>query len=78
KYWKLNLPQSDISDIFFSIEQINDFKGVLIIDEVEGINAQYFGTFLHAIRKAYHSRENHCLASVILVGVSNIVGVVSD
>jgi len=50
----------------------------LIIDEVEGINADYFGTFLHAIRSAYHTRQSHCLKSVILVGVSNIVGVISD
>jgi len=78
KFWQFNLPESDISDIFFKIEQRNDSKCVLIIDEVEGINPTYFGTFLHAIRKAYHSRQNHCLKSVILVGVSNIVGVVSD
>ncbi len=51
---------------------------MLIIDEVEGINKEYFGNFLHSIRNAYHSRENHCLKSIILVGVSNIVGVVSD
>ncbi len=48
------------------------------IDEVEGINKEYFGDFLHSIRNAYHSRENHCLKSVILVGVSNIVGIVQD
>jgi len=78
KFWQINLLESDISDIFFKIEQINDFKCVLIIDEVEGINPDYFGTFLHAIRKAYHTRQSHCLKSVILVGVSNIVGVVSD
>jgi len=78
KFWQFDLPESDISDIFFKIEQKNDSKCILIIDEVEGINSNYFGTFLHAIRKAYHSRQNHCLKSVILVGVSNIVGVVSD
>ena len=33
---------------------------------------------MHSIRNAYHSRENHCLKSVILVGVSNFVGVLSD
>ncbi len=78
KFWGTNLPESDVSDIFFKIEQISDSKNILIIDEVEGINPSYFGTFLHAIRKAYHSRNSHCLKSVILVGVSNIVGVVSD
>ena len=77
-FWGTNFQLTDISDIFYQIEQIQEQKLVLIIDEVEGINSEYFGTFLHAIRKAYHSRENHSLKSVILVGVSNIVGVVSD
>jgi len=78
KFWEMALPESDISDIFYSIEQAKDKTFVLVIDEVEGINEEYFGTFLHAIRKAYHSRQGHALKSVILVGVSNIVGVVSD
>ena len=77
-FWGTNFQLTDISDVFYQIEQIKEQKLVLIIDEVEGINFEYFGTFLHAIRKAYHSRENHSLKSVILVGVSNIVGVVSD
>jgi len=51
---------------------------VLIIDEVEGINPDYVNDFLHAIRSVYHSRENHALKSVILVGVSNITGVIQD
>ena len=68
----------DISQVFNEIERMPDEKLVLIIDEVEGINAEYFGTFLHGIRRAYHSRQTHSLKSVILVGVSNIVGVVSD
>jgi len=67
-----------LSQIFELIQTQKDQKCVLIIDEVEGINEEYFGDFLHSIRNAYHSRENHCLKSVILVGVSNIVGVVSD
>jgi hypothetical protein len=36
------------------------------------------GTFLHSIRNAYHSREKHSLKSVILVGVSNITGIIQD
>ncbi|MBI4645904.1 MAG: AAA-like domain-containing protein [Bacteroidia bacterium] len=78
KFWSTNFPESDISDLFYRIELQHDPKNVLIIDEVEGINPKYFGTFLHPIRKAYHSRQSHCLKSVILVGVSNIVGVVQD
>ncbi len=75
---KIQLIHENIQDIFLQIEQINDIKLVFVIDEVEGINSEYFGTFLDTIRNAYHSRQSHCLKSVILVGVSNIVGVVSD
>lgn len=61
------------------IESISEpYKLVLIIDEIEGLNPELFGPFLHTVRNLYHSREEHCLKSVILVGVSNIVGVVSD
>ena len=78
KYWSTDFQITNISKIFYEIEACKDQKCVLIIDEVEGINKEYFGDFLHSIRNAYHTRENHCLKSVILVGVSNIVGVVSD
>ncbi len=78
KFWGTNFEITDISKTFNEIENINDKKYVLIIDEVEGINAEYFGAFLHSIRRVYHTRQSHGLKSVILVGVSNIVGVVSD
>jgi len=78
KYWKTSFKINDISEIFYQIEELKNQKCILIIDEVEGINNEYFGDFLHSIRNAYHSREDHCLKSVILVGVSNIVGVVQD
>ncbi len=70
--------ETEISHIFELIQTQTQGKCVLIIDEVEGINKEYFGEFLHSIRNAYHSRDNHCLKSVILVGVSNILGIVSD
>ncbi|OYT12304.1 MAG: hypothetical protein B6I19_09965, partial [Bacteroidetes bacterium 4572_114] len=78
KYWDTNYQITNISKIFYDIEKIKNQKCVLIIDEIEGVNPEYFGNFLHSIRNAYHSRESHCLKSVILVGVSNILGVVSD
>ncbi len=79
EYWGQDYQdEKDISKIFSLITENKKDKCVLIIDEVEGINSEYFGDFLHSIRNAYHSRESHCLKSVILVGVSNIVGVVSD
>jgi hypothetical protein len=67
-----------LSDLFYQLENTFDKKYVLIIDEVEGINPEYLGDFLHSIRNAYHSREKHSLKSVILVGVSNITGVIQD
>jgi AAA-like domain len=76
--WGISLTGLDLAQVFHKVEQIKDKKLVLIIDEVEGINAQYFGEFLHTIRNAYHSREKHGLKSVIFVGVSNITGVVQD
>ncbi len=60
------------------INDCDDKKMVIIIDEIESLNPNIFGQFLHTIRNLYHTRNNHCLKSVILVGVSNIVGVVSD
>ena len=76
--WDINFKGLELSQVFHKIEQIKDKKLVLIIDEVEGINPEYFGEFLHTIRNAYHSRETHGLKSVMFVGVSNITGVVQD
>jgi hypothetical protein len=76
--WGISFKSDDINSLFEQIEAIKNEKCLLIIDEVEGINADYFNSVLHSIRNAYHSREGHCLKSVILVGVSNIVGVIKD
>jgi type II secretory pathway predicted ATPase ExeA len=53
-------------------------KTVFIIDEIEQVNPEMFNKFLHAIRSCYHHRDSHNLKSVILVGVSNITGVIQD
>ncbi|WP_373552678.1 ATP-binding protein [Haliscomenobacter sp.] len=66
------------SDFSVAVQQQEVGKVVLIFDEVEGLNPDLFGQFLHTIRNLYHSRQDHCLKSVILVGVSNIVGVAED
>ena len=76
--WGILFEQTTLASVFRQIERLKEGKCVLIIDEVEGINRAFFGSFLHAIRKMYHSRMAHALKSVILVGVSNIVGVVKD
>ncbi len=76
--WHILFQSATLNGIFRQIENINNEKCVLIIDEVEGINPEYFNNVLHTIRKAYHSRQTHCLKSVVLVGVSNILGVIKD
>jgi hypothetical protein len=78
KFWGYDWLGLTLQSTFSKISQIQDDKLVLIIDEVEGINPLFFGEFLHSIRNVYHSRAEHGLKSVILVGVSNIVGVVQD
>ncbi len=78
QYWHIDFDGQDLGSTFITISEITDKKLVLIIDEVEGINPEFFGDFLHSIRNVYHSRESHSLKSVILVGISNIVGVVQD
>ncbi len=78
KAWHLELRGLELANVFHKVEQVKGKKFVLIIDEVEGINPAYFGQFLHTIRNAYHTRDTHGLKSIILVGVSNITGVVQD
>lgn len=76
-YFEVDLKEETFGDLFKVIRDLNG-RYVLIIDEVEGLNPDWFNQFLHTIRNLYHSRELHCLKSVILVGVSNILGVVQD
>lgn len=76
--WHITFDNTSLGTVFQQIENNKTDKAVLIIDEVEGINAEYFGDVLHSIRNAYHSRTTCMLKSVILVGVNNIVGVVQD
>ena len=78
KGWAIDFTGKDLQETFSSISNIKDTQYILIIDEVEGINPTILGEFLHSIRNVYHSRSEHGLKSVILVGVSNIVGVIKD
>ncbi len=59
EFWDTNYNFETIPEFFDMVETQKQGKCVLIIDEVEGINKEYFGTFLHSIRNAYHSREKH-------------------
>ena len=76
--WGIDFTNKDMQETFIEFKRIKNQKLVLIIDEVEGINPNFFGQFLHSIRNVYHERTTHSLKSVILVGVSNIIGVVQD
>ncbi|MBI4649576.1 MAG: AAA-like domain-containing protein, partial [Bacteroidia bacterium] len=76
--YDLIISNKSFTEFSKSIKKTDKKKLVLLIDEIEGLNPEIFGQFLHSIRNVYHSRENHCLKSVILVGVTNIVGVVQD
>jgi AAA-like domain len=78
RHWGIDFSGYDLQEIFTAIGKMNAVKYVLIIDEVDGINPEIMGQFLHSIRNAYHSRSEHGLKSVILVGVSNILGVIKD
>ena len=77
KQWGIEIAADGFGEWF---NQLQNTQGrlVLIIDEIEGLNPELFGQFLHTIRNLYHSRQAHGLKSVILVGVINIVGVVQD
>ena len=73
--------QFDVQSFSMFYDQLkrkDDKKRVFIIDEIEGLNSDIFGQFLHTIRNLYHFRAQHFLKSVILVGVRNIVGIVRD
>ncbi|MFN0200117.1 MAG: AAA-like domain-containing protein [Bacteroidia bacterium] len=78
-FWDIDFNEKqELASIFRVIQAEKTKKYVLIIDEIEGVNPEYLGDFLHSIRNAYHSRTEHSLKSVILVGVTNIVGVIQD
>ena len=74
----ININPGEFTELHDSIKRRTGENWVLIIDEIEGLNPELFGQFMHTLRNLYHSRNLHCLKSVILVGVSNIVGIVQD
>ena len=75
---KINWNIETLKDFEKAVSDCNDMKLVIIIDEIESLSPDIFGPFLHTIRNLYHTRQHHCLKSVVFVGVSNIVGVISD
>jgi hypothetical protein len=49
---------------------------VLVIDEFEGIPNSVLSEVMHTLRKIYHKKEEYCLHSLCLVGVSTIAELV--
>lgn len=78
KDFGIEIAPTEFTELHESLKGQQGEKWVFIVDEIEGLNPELFGQFLHTIRSLYHSRESHNLKSVILVGVSNIVGIVQD
>jgi hypothetical protein len=69
----------ELPEFFLRLSQAAAKDIVLVIDEVEGLqNPEVLNIFLHAIRSLYHKREHYRLRSTILVGVSNITGILQD
>jgi hypothetical protein len=68
---------NSISLSYFFENFENKFKPfVLVIDEFEGIPDCVLSEVMHTFRKIYHQKNEHCLHSLILVGVSTIAELV--
>lgn len=78
EFWQENLGITSFVDFTNKILLKKDKKFVFICDEIEGLNSDFLNQFLHTIRNVYHSRTSHSLKSVILVGVTNITGIIQD
>jgi hypothetical protein len=74
---EIDFQAQNVNDLLHQLSQFSQ-KTVFIIDEIEQVNPAMFNQFLHAIRAYYHHREMHNLKSVVLVGVSNITGIIQD
>ncbi len=69
----------ELPDFFERLYHERNRDVVLIIDEVEGLQSpDVLNAFLHTVRAVYHKRDRYHLRSVILVGVSNITGILQD
>ncbi len=73
----IQLQSDNVNDLLRKISHFPK-KTVFIIDEIEQVNPDMFNMFLHTIRAFYHNRNQHSLKSIILVGVSNITGIIQD
>ncbi|MEO0041150.1 MAG: hypothetical protein RL329_598, partial [Bacteroidota bacterium] len=67
-----------LHSVFQHITNTKNKNYVLIIDKLEHIKDNFLEVFLHEVRAAYHSRQNHGLKSVILVNTVNIEGILKN
>ncbi len=78
KQWNLALTAPSLASLYNEMSHITDRNLVLVLDEVDALNEEFLGEFLHTIRNLYHSRDTHSLKSVIFMGVSNLTGAIGD
>jgi hypothetical protein len=70
---------ASLSDFFHRLASTMEKEIVLIVDEIEGLkDIETLNAFLHSIRDIYHDRRQVGLRSVVLVGVSDITGILQD
>ncbi len=69
---QVDIECKNIIDFFLKIENLHNEQLVLIVDNVEEINPAYLTHFLRCIRSAFHSRQFHCVKSIILGSQNNI------
>ena len=70
---------ASLSDFFYRLALTMEKEIVLVVDEIEGLkDIETLNAFLHSIRDIYHDRRQVGLRSVVLVGVSNITGILQD
>ncbi len=65
---------------FYNFFTIDNFEKqlTLVIDEIEGCPESVISALMHTLREMYHKKQLHALQSLILVGVSNISGIIMD
>ncbi len=66
-----------LRSFFMEIRQQSDVRLALIIDEFEGIPPQLVSEVVHTFRKLYHRKDEHALHSLILVGISTLVELIT-
>jgi hypothetical protein len=68
----------DLEDFAWALKDKTGRRWVLIIDEFEGTPPALLGELMHHFRQLYHTRSDHALQSVVLVGVRNLTEVTLD